>query len=495
MPQSQATTSYTCSRLKVVAETWASQGFQLSLGETAMNVPNPFNRDIFYDEYGLIVHKNPDGKFNGGDTAQREGWYWLGVWIRQNTPGLQAWTPKRALNFDQVLHLLEPDNDGVFYRHPKQPPFNNPRDKEWGFSRDQLEPLVAAMGVWGKHEALHRLWDRLPGSLLGRHAFNGNWRNLLGQDGRNCDEIKERVCTLKVDNRDCSLKVDTRDCSLKVDTRDCSLKVDTRSCGHDIETPLGKIHVNDPVCEAAKAAQNAAYKAEHDACEAAKALQNALYKAEHDKCEAEKAAQNLKYKAEHDACEAAKAAQNALYEAEYKSCLAQKEADHKACLLSNVHSGDLIGPMTVNLYRRAFGAPSDWFALGGLAGELELLANVQLRLGAARASKDDVGDDLNLIVRLLMAKLRCPSAATEEASRVYSTQREHPYGSYLDNYRAQFGDDLTDFDNRVRQGVRGGWGPNISAVKGAILWYHRPSTGANPQLAELYFPIIDRFIK
>ncbi len=30
---------------------------------------------ILYDNYGLIVHKGMDG----GDTAQREGWYWLGV--------------------------------------------------------------------------------------------------------------------------------------------------------------------------------------------------------------------------------------------------------------------------------------------------------------------------------------------------------------------------------------------------------------------------------
>src|SRR2546427_3621195 len=59
-------------------------------------------RDIFYDEHGLIVHKGTDGKFDGGDTAQREGWYWLGVWIRQNTPGLEPWKPERKLNFDQV---------------------------------------------------------------------------------------------------------------------------------------------------------------------------------------------------------------------------------------------------------------------------------------------------------------------------------------------------------------------------------------------------------
>jgi hypothetical protein len=35
---------------------------------------------IFYDADGLIVHRGNDG----GDTAQREGWYWLGRWVWEN---------------------------------------------------------------------------------------------------------------------------------------------------------------------------------------------------------------------------------------------------------------------------------------------------------------------------------------------------------------------------------------------------------------------------
>ena len=31
------------------------------------------NQNIYYDASGLIVHKRPDGTFDGGDTAQREG--------------------------------------------------------------------------------------------------------------------------------------------------------------------------------------------------------------------------------------------------------------------------------------------------------------------------------------------------------------------------------------------------------------------------------------
>jgi hypothetical protein len=249
---------------------------------TAQDVSNFLAaQQIHCDVDGLIVHRSADGKAEGGDTAQREGWYWFGVWIQQKKFH-QTWTPKRRLTFAQVIALLEPNKDGVFYRHPKLPPWNDPYSKEWGFSRDQMIPLVAAMGVWGMRVELHRLWDALPEDALGKHAFNGNYRNFLGQDGEDCRQIKKRgcdatsSCPLEVDKRDCSLQVDNRDCSLQSDNRDCSLQQDTRSCGHDISLPFnGNIHVNDPVCESAKAAQNAAYASAKAVCEAAKAGQNA----------------------------------------------------------------------------------------------------------------------------------------------------------------------------------------------------------------------------
>ena len=99
-------------------------------------------RDIYYDSDGLIVHRDADGKPNGGDTAQREGWYWLGVWIRQNTPGLQPWQPKRALTFEQVLKLLEPAGDNL---GTKLPPVIQPYQiLGYGFTIEKFEggPLV-----------------------------------------------------------------------------------------------------------------------------------------------------------------------------------------------------------------------------------------------------------------------------------------------------------------------------------------------------------------
>jgi hypothetical protein len=447
------------------------------------------------------------------------------------------------LTFDQVLRLLEPKGDGVFYRHPKLPPWNKPHDKEWGFSRDQMTPLVAAMGVWGKTAEIRRLWDALPEDFLGKHSFNGDWRNFLGQDGRNCSLIKERGCdatadcslktdnrdcSLKTDNRDCSLAADKRDCSLKTDNRDCSLQVDTRSCGRDI----GPIHYSDLGCELAKGAQNVAYKAvhdkcefdkanqnagykvEHDGCETGKAGQNVAYKAVHDKCEFDKTNQNAGYKVEHDGCEAGKGAQNVAYKAEHDacemakttskmSCEAQKGADSAVCMVTNVHSGDVIGPMTVNLFRRAMGEspllpvsklrlPATNF--GGFAGEAELGINVGIRMAAASKDRDDTGDDLNLIVMILMSRLRFPSPASEAAATVYST-RPFSYGSYLGPYRAQWGDDMTDYKNRMEAGIGGGWRPDAFGPYGAVRWYHRQDTGGNPQLAELYQEILEKLIK
>ena len=36
---------------------------------------------MHFDQDGLIVHKTTNSFPDEGDTAQREGWEWLGVWI------------------------------------------------------------------------------------------------------------------------------------------------------------------------------------------------------------------------------------------------------------------------------------------------------------------------------------------------------------------------------------------------------------------------------
>lgn len=442
------------------------------------------DRDIYFDQYGLIVHRRPNGEFDGGDTAQREGWYWFGVWLHANVPGLTPWQPKRELTFDEVLRLLEPNHDGVFYRHPKQAPFNNPFDKEWGTSRDQLVPLIAAMGVWGKTQELRRLWDAMPEDIVGKHSFNGTWRNFLGQDGPNCSEILKRGCDAA---GDCSLKVDNRECSQPHDERDCSQPHDERDCSN----PLTKY-----VCELEKAAQNKIYESNKLACEAEKATQNGIYDMAKLKCEADKATQNAIYAGDKATCEAAKTG------GKY-ACELDKQASYQSCRLTNIHSGDIIGPATVNLFRRAMNQdpmipdlnnilPST-IIRSGAEGEAELFGSQHVIIKETIDNRDNVGDDLNNIVLLTMAKIRFASIVSDAALDVYRKQRGKSFGSYLDEYYKRYGNNLENLEAKVSSGAASGWPSDGRAIYGAVRWYHRPSTGANPQLAKLYQDIIAHF--
>lgn len=317
-----------------------AKDFALSLLENYTDSP-----PIFYDQDGLIVHNNLDG----GDTAQREGWYWFGVWLRQQILN-DPWTVPRKLTFQQVLRLLEPAGDGVFYRHPKLPPWNNPYSKEFGFSRDQMVPLVAAMGVWGYTTELRRLWNALPQDVIGgtKHTFNGEWKLVLGQ--------------------------------------------------------------------------------------------------------------------------------------------------------KTIFTGDIVGPATINLFRRAWNEDPMQAADGnGRSGEAELATNVAIRLRAAQKDRDDTGDDLNLIIMLAMSILRFSSAVSAAAVLQYAKQRSDSYGSYLGSYREKYGVDLSASTAVVRtrfdDGIAGGWKKDASPVYGAVRWYHRQETGANPKLAELYAPIIRSYME
>lgn len=295
---------------------------------------------IFYDQHGLIVHDGMDG----GDTAQREGWYWLGVWIRQTVLN-DPWPEPRDLAFADVIRLLEPNRDGVFYRHPTLPPWNNPHDKAYGLSRDQMVPLVAAMGVWGYTAELRRLWNALPQDPITglRHTFNGDWVTVLGQ----------RVW----------------------------------------------------------------------------------------------------------------------------------------------HEGDVVGPMTIDLFRRAWNEDP---SASGTLGDEELRLNVVLRLAAGMKDRDDVGDDLNLMVMLLISLLRFSSPVSRSAVELYKL-RPHSFGSYLGEYRAQYGVDTTalpgEIRRRVEDGISAGWRTDASGPYGAVSWYHLQEFGANPMLAEVYEPIIERYFE
>jgi hypothetical protein len=341
---------------------------------------------IIYDSDGLIVHENMDG----GDTAQREGWYWLGVWIRQEVLK-DPWPVPRERTFPEVLRLLEPNRDGIFHRHPKLAPWNNPFDQKFGFSRDQMVPLVAAMGVWDRTSELRRLWNALPQDEIGgtKHTFNGERVSLLGK---------------------------------------------------------------------------------------------------------------------------------------------------------KIYTGDIVGPATINLFRRAWREDPAIASDGnGPAGEIELTVNAGLKLPGdaielavnpgwklvtklaetlgvkvpgfelkvppVLTDRDATGDDLNLIVLLLMSILRFPFQgsslipSTSQQMSFYAKNRLVSYGSFVEPYRRAYAVDVssTPFTAEVRQrlddGIASGWPTDASRVYGVVRWYHRKAAGANPKLAELYAPIVREYLE
>jgi hypothetical protein len=114
--------------------------------------PDPFSDKygIHFDSAGFITQRDDDG----GDSAQREGMYWLAVRVRE-TILHDPWPHQRTLSFEQVMQALEVDRSGTFRRHPTH--WNDPKD----LSRDQTVPLVAAMGVNNDKERLERFYREL----------------------------------------------------------------------------------------------------------------------------------------------------------------------------------------------------------------------------------------------------------------------------------------------------------------------------------------------
>lgn len=437
-----------------------------------------------YNRDGLIMHDNADF----GDTAQREGWYWLGVWIHANELH-QPWTdsPPRTLSFNDVAKKLEPNQDGVFVRAPGKDPFGRPTDghENHGMTRDQLVPMIAALSVWGNRDSLQRLWYALPEDIFGKHDFQGHWHDALNNtDAYVADPVNE------IRNRSCHRNVDDRDCSLQVDTRDCS------------RSAFG-ISYNDPFCEAAKAAQNAAYAGQ-------------------------------KY-----ACEMAKAAQNAIYEAEVVACNLQKGIDVAAAVMKKQtgilrHTGDPLQPATYNLLTRAgvvpfsifpvtiFAVSPTGFVLGevNLKGGIDVLrhqATGRVPCGSQPAPDPlDCVEDMNSVVMLWMSRHTLPTFLGNSAIQSYRS-RAHSYGSYYKRYCEVYGP-LTVYNQcpswepdccadknclnarltaRMRSGIASGWAPDGPGFGpyGAIRWYHRWTSGANPKLATLWEPIVADLVK
>jgi len=289
-------------------------GFQnVTAASCAPSIEQPDEDLIYFDQAGLPVQRDCDG----GDTAQRVGWMWLGIYLRSRLG--QPWHISPSINFPRMLSLIEPNQDGLFIRHPVK--WNDPKD----FSRDQSMPLIASMGLLGMPQPLSRMWN---GVVARRYRFQ---------------------------------------------------------------------------------------------------------------------------------------------------------------------NGDLCAPEHVNLFNRARALPPKTL------GDLQLVGSSVART-ALGLNMDDVGDDLNHIVSVMLARFRAPTSLIDLAIRIYAKRRPHSYGSYLGSYRQAYG---SAYDTphaimtaRIDAGIQSGWKPDRSVppVLGAIRWYFRRETGGSPALAELYGPIIRRWL-
>jgi hypothetical protein len=124
-----------------------------------------------------------------------------------------------------------------------------------------------------------------------------------------------------------------------------------------------------------------------------------------------------------------------------------------------------------------------------------------LKIPPALTDRDNTGDDLNHIIALLLSILRFPTNVSTQAVNAYAKNRLVSYGSFVGAYRLVYRVDIRtvdftdDIKRRLDQGIKSGWSTDASRVYGAVRWYHRQATGANPKLAELYAPIIRAYLE
>jgi len=160
-------------------------------------------------------------------------------------------------------------------------------------------------------------------------------------------------------------------------------------------------------------------------------------------------------------------------------------------------NGDVMwDPLHRNLVRRGRNEEVDVITDGA-----SLFAAAQSRIAAAALSKDDVGDDLNLIVIMLLAAVKRPTAGSTRAREFYSKNRPTNYGMFLGAYRVEYGTDWSGqispqkMRQRMDEGIKKGWSVDCPRVLGALRWYFRAETGGSPGIAQLFEPIIRRWFE
>jgi hypothetical protein len=111
---------------------------------------------------------------------------------------------------------------------------------------------------------------------------------------------------------------------------------------------------------------------------------------------------------------------------------------------------------------------------------------------------NDVGDDLNLGVILGLPEMpRQRKDYIRSIRRKFVEKRPMNYGIYLTQYYRHYAPDvglpLSIQQERIENGIRAGWTPDVSNAFGAIKWYCRWEAQGSPGLATLLKPIYDQY--
>lgn len=121
-------------------------------------------------------------------------------------------------------------------------------------------------------------------------------------------------------------------------------------------------------------------------------------------------------------------------------------------------NADIASPQDMNHIDRALGLSPSWF------GDVWGYGAVMLRCYQASKDLGDVGDDLNCLLTVAFAFVVSPTNQSRRNLKYYLEHRPESFGNV----------NLHETDN----------------VVGALAWYNRLDAGGNPELTEVWRPIV-----
>lgn len=132
--------------------------------------------------------------------------------------------------------------------------------------------------------------------------------------------------------------------------------------------------------------------------------------------------------------------------------------------LGKYQNADYLTPQSIGCYIRALSAWYLWPLL--LFTDLGLLFQA-LHIYFACRNDPNNSDDNNHVIRTLQAQYTLPTPVSYVARKLYKALRPTNYGNTVLGEK--------------------------SHIQGALNWYHSAQFGGNPEIAELYRPLVEKF--